>query len=156
MAGLDIVRLLNRRHYSAALESHWSRPTVERLTRAIFAHDPMRLRGFGVPADEYEPEALLCVAQLCGHGAIADFLATAEGSPGGDVAQVRAALCASFEELFGASAPPVSCALVADALRAISAASSAAPSPRTPAAGPRRSWTSAGGGAAARAAAPPA
>ena len=110
---------MNRRHYSDALESHWSRPAVERLTRVIYAHDPMGLCGFGVPLDEYEPEALLCVAQLCGHSDVRLFLATAEGAPGGDAAQVRAALRASFEELFGAGAPKASCALVADVLKAL-------------------------------------
>lgn len=37
--------------------SHWTRVGIEYLSQSLFYDDPMGLRGFRVPLDEYEPEA---------------------------------------------------------------------------------------------------
>ena len=46
--------------------SHWTRPGVDFLTDALYYDDAMGLRGFGVPRDEYEPEAELAFALAFG------------------------------------------------------------------------------------------
>lgn len=45
---------------------HWTRPGVEHLSEVLYWQDPMGLRGFGVPPDEYEPEAELAFAYAFG------------------------------------------------------------------------------------------
>lgn len=50
----------------ATAATHWSRPGVLHLAQALFADDPMGLREFQVPADEYEPEAELALALVFG------------------------------------------------------------------------------------------
>ena len=46
--------------------AHWTRPGVDFLTDALYYEDAMGLRGFGVPRDEYEPEAELAFALAFG------------------------------------------------------------------------------------------
>ena len=46
--------------------AHWTRPGVVFLTDALYYEDAMGLRGFGVPRDEYEPEAELAFALAFG------------------------------------------------------------------------------------------
>ena len=53
--------------------AHWTRPGVVLLTQALFEVDPMGLRGFGVPTDEYEPEAELSFALSLGCETVADL-----------------------------------------------------------------------------------
>jgi hypothetical protein len=46
--------------------AHWTRPGVDFLTEALYYEDAMGLRGYGVPRDEYEPEAELAFALAFG------------------------------------------------------------------------------------------
>jgi len=46
--------------------AHWTRPGIVFLTDALYYEDAMGLRGFGVPRDEYEPEAELAFALAFG------------------------------------------------------------------------------------------
>lgn len=72
---LSLAQLLKKIEKPDALK-HWSRPVVEALTRHMLHEDAMGLRGFGVPKDEYEPEAEMAVALLLGLQVKSELFAT--------------------------------------------------------------------------------
>jgi hypothetical protein len=103
-----LAKLLNRHRYADALEAHWCRPLVTVLSRIFMEEDPMGLFGFlGMPADEYEPEALLTLALLCGFPDYDAFLAACPESAGRALldeatdAAVLAATERAFVMMFG-------------------------------------------------------
>jgi hypothetical protein len=73
--------------------AHWSAPGVLHLSEALFRMDPLGLRGFGAPEDEYRGEAQLALAMAFG--------------------------CQSREELFALEAAPVAPDHSPDALWAL-------------------------------------
>jgi hypothetical protein len=64
---MNLVELLNRTEFyeigqrDDAIGRHF-----RKLSEVLFEVDPMRLRGFGVPRNEYEPEAAFALAKLSG------------------------------------------------------------------------------------------
>jgi len=73
--------------------AHWSAPGVLHLSEALFRTDPLGLRGFGAPEDEYRGEAQLALAMAFG--------------------------CRSREELFALEAAPAAPAHGPEALLAL-------------------------------------
>jgi len=82
---------------------HWTRPGVELLSQALYWDDAMGLRGFGVPSDEYEPEAELAFALILGCSSVEELWEVAEATRAPDVSRERLLDCLdrSFLELFG-------------------------------------------------------
>jgi hypothetical protein len=81
---------------------HWSRPGVEYLSRSLYDEDPMGLRGFGVPSDEYEPEAELALAFAFGVDQANDLWSLSPRRPPRLQREtLDAHLRRSFLELFG-------------------------------------------------------
>jgi hypothetical protein len=62
---MSAASILNRL-FKEKQEKHWSRPTVRLLSESLYEEDPWGLRGFGVPSDEYEWLAELCVSHAIG------------------------------------------------------------------------------------------
>jgi hypothetical protein len=88
--------------------SHWTRPGVEALAGALWSHDAMGLRGFGVPLDEYEPEAELAFAYALGCGTTQELWETSTPERGYAIpekALLLEYLRRSFLELFDESVP---------------------------------------------------
>lgn len=82
---------------------HWTRPGVEHLSEALYWQDPMGLRGFGVPSDEYEPEAELAFAYAFGLTEREQLwqLPAPHAPPSLAAGQHEVLLSRSFEHLFG-------------------------------------------------------
>jgi hypothetical protein len=82
--------------------AHWTRPGIEVLSEALYFEDAMGLRGFGVPMDEYEPEAELAFALAFGCERTEDLWAVSPRSLG-DVSDeiLLLHLRQSFKALFG-------------------------------------------------------
>lgn len=82
---------------------HWTRPGIELLSEALYLDDAMGLRGFGVPYDEYEPEAELAFALILGFSSREELWEAAEPTRAPDVSRERLLDCMrrSFLELFG-------------------------------------------------------
>ena len=65
---LSMAFLLNRRPWHASLRScdAWLQDVVSAVAEELLLQDFMSLRGYGLPSDEYEPEALMLVASVLG------------------------------------------------------------------------------------------
>lgn len=102
-----LAELLNRRVYASRLDVHWCKPAVALVTQALYRRDVMGLRGFGLPLDEYEPEALLALALALQHEDADGLLASTEPptSPVPSDAALQAALATSFQRLFAVQLP---------------------------------------------------
>ena len=72
----SLEELLNRTIYSSRLDSHWAASSVEFLKLAFYDLDPMGLRGFHLPTNEYEGEAVVALAIALNHSNPDDFLVT--------------------------------------------------------------------------------
>jgi len=100
--------LLSRRSYHDKLTGHWSRWRVRELTSVLYAIDPMGLTGFfGLPRDEYEPEAIEILARLLGvhgddpvHDSLWDFQQPASFLLARDSSALRQVCIDSFRALF--------------------------------------------------------
>jgi hypothetical protein len=65
----DLLEILNGHGHRARLARHWAEGLVLDVSDFLLELDPAGLRGFaGLPANEYEPEALSVVAEVCGCG----------------------------------------------------------------------------------------
>jgi hypothetical protein len=65
----SLVQALNGRRWRDSLSKSWAKSYVSGLTSELYHQDLQGLRcGFGLPWDEYEPEALALVAFLSGWG----------------------------------------------------------------------------------------
>ena len=62
---MSVAAILNRL-FKEKQEQHWSRPTVKLLSESLYEEDPWGLKGFGVPSDEYDWLAELCVSLAIG------------------------------------------------------------------------------------------
>lgn len=82
---------------------HWTRPGVEHLSEVLYWQDPMGLRGYGVPPDEYEPEAELAFAYAFGLTEREQLwqLPGPRAPPSLAAGQHEVLLSRSFEHLFG-------------------------------------------------------
>lgn len=99
---LSISALMKRALKPHAL-AHWTRPGVVLLTQVLFEVDPMGLRSFGVPTDEYEPEAELAFALSLGCETVADLWKveyTSDTSEGTSDEELMTHLNKSFVSLF--------------------------------------------------------
>ncbi|NDD92273.1 hypothetical protein EBZ37_09335 [bacterium] len=88
----------------AKLQRHWARSAAECLTEKLCDLDVMGLVEGGAPANEFEPEALLALAKICGVGCVDALLALPR--PPTLCANAKAlveAITESFEELLGRS-----------------------------------------------------
>jgi len=107
---MDTAAFLNRTKFhdisekDAPLGCH-----LKLLTMVLYEKDPMRLRGFGVPQNEYEMEAAFALAKLSGFegvfriGGVHDHL---DGDIIIDTDKLRLVRCCneSLRELFGTEA----------------------------------------------------
>jgi len=67
MSASGLAEILNRRIWWAELQESWARRSVCALTEALAQEDCLGLLGpFGAPRSEYEPEAVLLLAEVFG------------------------------------------------------------------------------------------
>lgn len=103
MSQRTLAELLNRSVYADRLEGHWAETCVEALTTVLYDEDPMGLRGFSLPCNEYEGEAVLAFALALDHVDADAFLAAREApkvSSEKERGRLAGALKESFKLLF--------------------------------------------------------
>lgn len=99
MSRKTLAEMMNRSVYADRLEGHWAETGVKALTAALYDADPMGLRGFGLPRNEYEGEAVLAFALAFDHVDADAFLAARE-APNASCEKARGRLVVALSESF--------------------------------------------------------
>jgi hypothetical protein len=95
---------LNQHKWHDQLQGHWVCSAAECLTEELCNLDVMGLVAGGAPVNEFEPEALLALAKICGAGCIEALLALPEPPVlCADAETLVEAITESFEELLSTS-----------------------------------------------------